>query len=131
MTKHQPHVLRKVPVSVLVLALIGAVQITYILGDAILGILSSENLGVASVLASFYFILAGVLGIGLFAVYQGRRFGQPLVLVWELFAVIIGVQTALGGYFLMGIASTALAGACVLLLFTKETLLYLASSSQK
>ncbi|WP_421084609.1 hypothetical protein [Rothia nasimurium] len=129
MTNNRPQSSLKAPTSVLIVAFIGALQMIYLVVVAIWGTIRADELGPATVLASFYFILAGALGLGLFALYQGKRFGQPLVLVWQLFAVIIGVQTALGGFYLMGISSTVLAGCAVLLLFSKDTMGYLGAGS--
>lgn len=113
---------RVTPISVKVLACICCVQIVYLVAVAVWGISASAQPGQATVIASFYFLVAAALGVGAGAVWRGQRFGQPLVLVWQLFAVIIGVQTALGGAILEGLVTLVLSATALLLLFSRSTL---------
>lgn len=104
-------------------------QALYLAVTALIGTVTSADIGTASVIASFYFIIALALAVGAIAVWKAQRFGQPLVLVWQLFAVIIGVQTALGGDYLLGLATVIISGAVIMMLFTRSTLGYLTPSS--
>lgn len=119
-----------VPVPVKILVGLSLLQALYLVVTALVGTFSSADIGGASVIASFYFIIALALAVGAVAVWKAQRFGQPLVLVWQLFAVIIGVQTALGGDYLVGLTTVVISGAVIMLLFTRSTLGYLAPSSR-
>ena len=106
------------------------VPVKILVGLSLLQALYLVVTGGASVIASFYFIIALALAVGAVAVWRAQRFGQPLVLVWQLFAVIIGVQTTLGGDYPVGLATVSISGAVILLLFTRSTLEHLAPSSR-
>lgn len=116
------------PVPVKILVGLSLLQALYLVVTALIGTFASADIGGSSVIASFYFIIALALAVGAVAVWRAQRFGQPLVLVWQLFAVIIGVQTTLGGDYLVGLATVGISGAVILLLFTRSTLEHLAPS---
>lgn len=116
---------KSLPLTIKLILALTSLQILYLLIDVIQGLLVADQLGQASVIASFYLILALALGSGAAGLYQGKGYGRALVLVWELFAVIIGVQLALAGATFWGIASLALAAAVILLLFSRSSLAYL------
>lgn len=118
------------PVPVKILVGLSLLQALYLVITALIGAFASADIGGASVIASFYFIIALALAVGAVAVWRAQRFGQPLVLVWQLFAVIIGVQTTLGGDYLVGLATVGISGAVILLLFTRSTLEHLTPSSR-
>lgn len=118
-----------IPGPVKILVGLSLLQALYLAVTALIGTFTSADIGTASVIASFYFIIALALAVGAIAVWKAQRFGQPLVLVWQLFAVIIGVQTALGGDYLLGLATVIISGAVIMLLFTRSTLGYLTPSS--
>ncbi|WP_237199764.1 hypothetical protein [Rothia nasimurium] len=118
------------PIPVKILVGLSLLQALYLVVTALIGTFASADIGGASVIASFYFIIALALAVGAVAVWKAQRFGQPLVLVWQLFAVIIGVQTTLGGDYLVGLATVGISGAVILLLFTRPTLEHLAPSSR-
>ncbi|WP_237223066.1 hypothetical protein [Rothia nasimurium] len=118
------------PIPVKILVGLSLLQALYLVVTALIGTFASSDIGGASVIASFYFIIALALAVGAVAVWKAQRFGQPLVLVWQLFAVIIGVQTTLGGDYLVGLATVGISGAVILLLFTRSTLEHLAPSSR-
>ena len=118
-----------IPGPVKILVGLSLLQALYLAVTALIGTVTSADIGTASVIASFYFIIALALAVGAIAVWKAQRFGQPLVLVWQLFAVIIGVQTALGGDYLLGLATVIISGAVIMLLFTRSTLGYLTPSS--
>lgn len=118
------------PVPVKILVGLSLLQALYLVVTALIGTFASADIGGASVIASFYFIIALALAVGAVAVWRAQRFGQPLVLVWQLFAVIIGVQTTLGGDYPVGLATVGISGAVILLLFTRSTLEHLAPSSR-
>ena len=116
------------PVPVKILVGLSLLQALYLVVTALIGTFASADIGGASVIASFYFIIALALAVGAVAVWRAQRFGQPLV--WQLFAVIIGVQTTLGGDYPVGLATVSISGAVILLLFTRSTLEHLAPSSR-
>lgn len=118
-----------IPGPVKILVGLSLLQALYLAVTALIGTVTSADIGTASVIASFYFIIALALAVGVIAIWKAQRFGQPLVLVWQLFAVIIGVQTALGGDYLLGLATVIISGAVIMLLFTRSTLGYLTPSS--
>lgn len=119
-----------VPRPVKILVGLSLSQALYLAFRALIGIITSTESGGAVVTASFYFIISLALGVGALAIWRAQRFGQTLVLVWQLFAVIIGIQTALGGDYLVGITAATIGGAVILLLFTRSTLEYLTPSSR-
>lgn len=118
------------PIPVKILVGLSLLQALYLVVTALIGTFASTDIGGASVIASFYFIIALALAVGAAAVWRAQRFGQPLVLVWQLFAVIIGVQTTLGGDYLVGLVTVGISGAIILLLFTRSTLEHLAPLSR-
>lgn len=118
------------PIPVKILVGLSLLQALYLVVTALIGTFASTDIGGASVIASFYFIIALALAVGAVAVWRAQRFGQPLVLVWQLFAVIIGVQTTLGGDYLVGLVTVGISGAVILLLFTRSTLEHLAPLSR-
>ncbi len=118
------------PIPVKILVGLSLLQALYLVVTALIGTFASTDIGGASVIASFYFIIALALAVGAVAVWRAQRFGQPLVLVWQLFAVIIGVQTTLGGDYLVGLVTVGVSGAVILLLFTRSTLEHLAPLSR-
>lgn len=91
----------------------------------------NSSLGVASIamLAIFFLLVAGIIGFSAVKLLQGKSFGRSMLLVWQLFFVILGVQTIWGGQLLAGILATVLGGAILVLLFTKSVNNFLAGSA--
>lgn len=116
---------RPLPLTIKIILALTSLQVLYLLIDLLQGLLAAHQLGQASVIASFYLILALALGAGAAGLYQGKGYGRALVLVWELFAVIIGVQLALAGATFWGLVSLGVAATIILLLFSSSSLAYL------
>lgn len=112
------------PLSVKITLAISLGQVIYFLARTGLGIMDSADRGTTLVIAAFYLMVTLALAVGAYALLQGRRFGQPLVLVWQLFAFIIGIQTALGGQLLIGAGAVILSGVVILAVCAKSTVDY-------
>lgn len=69
----------------------------------------------------FYMIVAISLLIAANAVVNKKRFGRSLAVVWQLFAVILGLQMFFAGSAL-GLVATVAGGLVLILLFTKPSL---------
>lgn len=116
---------------VLAICLLSTCQALYLIYSALSGILLSDQKGPAAVAASFYLILTLALAVGSWGLWAGHRFGHSLLLVWQLFALIIGVQTATAGFLVLGIASSLISGCQLLLLFSGPTLSHLKRAGDK
>lgn len=113
-----------VPLSIKIAVVVSLAQVIYLLVTTVLGVIASEDMGASLVIAAFYILIALALAVGSIALWQGRRFGQPLVLVWQLFALIIGVQSAVGGQLFWGIITATLSGIVVLATCAKTSIEY-------
>lgn len=116
--------LQGAPLSVKIAVAISLGQVIYLLATTGLGIIASADRGTALVIAAFYLVVTLALAVGAFALLQGRRFGQPLILVWQLFAFIIGIQTAVGGQLFIGAGTAVLSGMVILAVCAKSTVDY-------
>lgn len=119
-----------VPLSVKIAVAISLGQVLYLLVTTGLGVVASPEKGATLVIAAFYLLMTLFLAGGAIALFQGRRFGQPLVLVWQLFAFIIGVQSAVGGQLFFGLATAFLSGVVVLATCSKATVDFVTYKAQ-
>ncbi|MDO4917530.1 MAG: hypothetical protein Q3974_07935 [Rothia sp. (in: high G+C Gram-positive bacteria)] len=112
------------PAPAKIAAALAALESLLIAVYAILLLVASvhSSLGIASIamLAIFFLLVAGIIGFSAVKLLQGKSFGRSMLLVWQLFFVILGVQTIWGGQLLAGILATVLGGAILILLFTKS-----------
>lgn len=69
----------------------------------------------------FYLIVAGSILVAGNGVLERKRFARSLAIVWQLFAVIIGLQVFLAGASL-GLLATIVGGIVLILFFTKSAL---------
>lgn len=104
-------------------------QALAVLALAFMGLLASSDRSVSLPLFIFFLMVAASLLVGIFALAKKRPFGRSLVLVWQLFALIIGVQSALSGFLIYGLVMAVTGGFTLLLLFSRSTLDYLASGA--
>lgn len=112
------------PLSIKIAVAVSLGQVLYIFVTTGLGVVASADKESTPVIALFYILIAVALAGGAIALLRGRRFGQPLVLVWQLFAFIIGVQTAVGGQLYIGIGAAFMSGVAVLATCAKSTVDY-------
>lgn len=113
-----------VPLSVKIAVAISLGQVFYLLVTTGLGAAVSPEKGATLIIAAFYLLITLFLVGGALALLKGRRFGQPLVLVWQLFAFIIGVRSVVGGQIFFGLAIAILSGVVVLASCSKATVDY-------
>lgn len=112
----------RVPTAVKLASFLVTAQGLLLVAGSVLGVALSEDKRNSLVLASFYLLIAISLLVGAVAQWKRQRFSRALILVWQLFGVIIGVQVALGGALLQGIAAASVSGIVIILMFTKEVL---------
>ena len=73
----------------------------------------------------FYLIVAFSLVFSAQGIFNRQRFGRSLAIVWQMFAVILGLQMFFAGAAL-GLVATLAGGAVLLLLFTRSALAHFA-----
>lgn len=112
----------KMPRAVIAVVSLCCLQVIYLVITTLTGLWRAESSSAVAVSAAFYFLITAALGAGALALLQGKRFGFPLVLVWQLFAVILSVQLMLSGVYLLGGLSLAVSAMVVLLLFSRAVL---------
>lgn len=110
-------------------------EILALLFMAVLLVIVAMQSGQMSVYASyafglFYLIVALSLVIALNGVINKKRFARSLAVVWQLFALIIGIQVSLSGAGL-GLAAALAGGAVLLLLFTRPALEHFEEEPEK
>lgn len=113
------------PHTVKLAVLLAGLEVALVALSAVIGIFASSDMGAALPIGLFFLLVAASLALGIVFLWKRRRAGRSLILVWQLFAVIIGVQTALGGAVAGGIVTAAVGGALILLLFAPSTATYL------
>lgn len=103
---------------------VGAIATSMVVGahDAGFGITPATL-----ILVFAFLLIAATIALGGKGLYHGRLFSRALILVWQIFAVIIGTQIAIGGQPMIGIPTIALAGGTIVLLFSSPVLTYLRS----
>lgn len=106
----------KLTVSLVVLEVLALLFFT------VSGVMTANDLRGASVVGSFFLLIALSLVIGVVALWKHRPFSRALILVWQFFGVVIGVQTALSDAPLYGVPVVLLSGAIIILMFTQPLL---------
>lgn len=71
----------------------------------------------------FYLIVAASLFFAAHGIIEGKRFARSMAIVWQLFAVIIGIQMYFAGAAL-GLVATIAGGAVLIFLFARGSLNY-------
>lgn len=122
--------LETAPVAVKAALVVAGGQALAVTVLAFMGLLASSDRSVSLPLFIFFLMVAASLLAGIFALAKKRPFGRSLVLVWQLFALIIGVQSALSGILIYGLVMAVTGGFTLLLLFSRSTLDYLASGPE-
>lgn len=122
--------LETAPVAVKAALVVAGGQALAVTVLAFMGLLASSDRSVSLPLFIFFLMVAASLLAGIFALAKKRPFGRSLVLVWQLFALIIGVQSALSGFLIYGLVMAVTGGFTLLLLFSRSTLDYLASGPE-
>ncbi|MDO4252676.1 MAG: hypothetical protein Q4C74_05520 [Rothia sp. (in: high G+C Gram-positive bacteria)] len=69
-------------------------------------------------LGGFFLLLALLLTLGINLLSRGKPSGRSILLVWQLFAIMLGVHNALAGQLLVGILVAVIAAIILLLLFS-------------
>lgn len=122
----------KAPAQAKFAAALAALESLLIAVYAILLLVASihSSLGLASIamLAIFFLLVSGIIGFSAVKLLQGKTFGRSMLLVWQLFFVILGVQTIWDGQILIGVVATLLGGVILVLLFTKPVNNFLVGS---
>ncbi|MEX3609560.1 hypothetical protein VVR12_00710 [Rothia sp. LK2588] len=77
------------------------------------------GVGSAMMLGLFFVVVAAVMLWAARLFTHGRGASRAMVLVWQLFIIIIGMQIALAGQWLIGIPAVAIAGIITVSLFTR------------
>lgn len=124
----------RLPTPVKVILSLMAVEVLAVLSIAVLMVVSAantpgESVGSAALLAVAFVLIAGALIIAMAGMRKGRLFSRALTLIWQVFGVIIGTQTALGGQPAIGIPVVIVSGAILLLLFSTPVMNHLRTNS--
>lgn len=122
------------PSTVRAITILVALEALGIIAYAVMLVLafSQSGLGLGNVimLALFFVAVAAVLGVSARNLGRGKSSARSMILVWQLFLVIIGVQILLGGQPLLGVLGVVLGGAILVLLFVPATQKFLEEHSQ-
>lgn len=86
------------------------------------GVITANDLKGASVVGSFFLLVAISLAVGAVALWKRRPFSRALILVWQFFGLVIGVQAALSGAPLYGVPAVVLSGFIIMVTFTQPVL---------
>lgn len=113
---------QSLPAAVKLTVSLVALEVLALLFFTVSGVMTADDVRGASVVGSFFLLVAVSLGIGVVALWKHRPFSRALILVWQFFGVVIGAQTALSGAPLYGVSAVLLSGAIIILMFTQPLL---------
>lgn len=117
------------PGAIKIAATIGFIETLMIVSYAVLMVLSAASnggsVGMAVALAAFFVLIAATIAFSGYRLLQGKPSGRSMLLIWQLFIVILGVQAMLGNQFFVGLCGTVLAGINIILLFASSVNAYL------
>ncbi len=124
----------RLPAPVKVILSLMALEVLAVLAIAVLMVVSAahtpgESVTSAILLAVAFVLIAGALAVAMAGMRKGRLFSRALTLIWQVFGVIIGTQTALGGQPGIGIPVVVVSGAVLLLLFSTPVMNHLRINS--
>lgn len=125
--------LKNLPVSLRVVSVIalikGILMVLWAVNLMVVALMSREvSPYAASALGVFYIIVGLSLVFAVYGIFQAKRYARSLVIVWQLFAVIIGVQLAVIGYY-PALLAIACGGIVIVLMFSKTALLHFEGNS--
>lgn len=112
------------PGSIKVAAGVGFLEALAIAGYSVIMIISAgaseTGMGRIIALAIFFLVIAAVIAFSACKLLAGKPSARSMLLVWQLFAVILGVQTGVGGQLFIGLLAVFLGGLAIMMLFSSS-----------